>query len=1567
MSSSNNKFAQSVLPSPLPEFFVQIFGDDGSGYDESRSALQPLNANDWQTVRFHGLQEFCKDPQTRLRIDPINRPAIVSLSSIRAISKRWGVLYKADTVSELQSLALGSGVVRRIIENGVLLLATNADPTLFLPPFDCNGCDECVLEVTLKVEPDVPKLLGAHLELLKENEEVNAALQAERTAIAQLWSELSSDAETIAKLHKTIAKLHKSIASLNKIVDSARKWQERSWFKRTFHRWRAPGAKMNRPAPIQRFMHSVRKRWAALLGKPLEAPASVSVAAQNSGKPWIGFRIERVDFSDDEGPHFSIKGWYAPVNPEEKSRLRAGCGARMVELDYGIKRPDVEKEFKKRYDCNHLRNVGFEGKVWVADWNAVEYRMEVLHEGQWIEVVRFETGPTPYTARLHAAEEVLRDREQSVRFNLVLPVFNTPGEQLERVLLALLNQPYVNWRLCILDDGSDDAGTLGILADSRFADPRITILRGNLTGETPEFPDPPKDFDSDHLAMLPDIAPIPPDWLAAWFLEMKETDMPVSIIPAHRFPARRFVRNGASAEVAPRVRALAFFLPQFHEIPENNEWWGEGFTEWTNVRRAFPLYPGHDQPRVPHPDLDYYNLLEAGVKEKQAAMARRFGLHGFCYYFYWFGGRRILEKPLEQILAAGKPDFPFCLCWANENWSRRWDGNDEEVLLRQNHSPEDDVAMIRCLIDYFRDPRYIRVGGKPLFVIYRPGLLPDAKATYRRWREVCRREGIGEIYLAAVRAFKLDEPGDTGLDALIQFPPLGFDKLKYSLMDPKEVDANPTFSGKLYRYDEFQSCYTADRRRAFKLFRGVMPAWDNTPRRLTGSAVFHGGTPGKYFSWLRNAIQQTEAQFHGDERLVFINAWNEWAEGAYLEPDQTHGYLPLELTRRALQLPVPQGWVELADPDRFAEAPVLAIGHDAARAGAQSVLLNVLREWQRTKPFPVRLLLVGDGILRPDFEAACPDTLVLADYRDHGERQAALRAFLSPRPRVIYSNTVVNGPLLEQFQWLNCPVVTHVHELQKSIERWAPGEIMAATVRRTDRFIAVSEPVAENLIERHGVECEAVDLIHAFIETDYRPDSNAVCFAQQDMELNGGEIVVFGCGTTDWRKGPDLFLEIAARTCPSDSRLRFFWLGGGSSEERHQLEKTIAEKGLGGQVRFIGERPNPRDYFASGHLFLLSSREDPFPLVVLEAADAGLPAVCFEGAGGIPSFVGSECGAVVPNGDVAAAAGAIADLAANEVLRRKLGATAREKVRSLHSSGEAACEIATVLEGMVKPLVTIVVPNYNHVRYLPERLESITAQGIKDVEILLLDDASKDNSVALLEAFARVEPKARVVVNTANSGSTFKQWRKALSLAKGKYIWIAESDDSAEPGLLSALVERLENDPGLALAYAQSRMIDENGRDLGLPFDWVKDLVPERWRSDYLSSGVEEIRRCLAVKNTIPNASAVVFRNFKGIEALVDDSVRLCADWLFWVRLCARGSVAFCATPLNRWRLNTSNARTRPPGELELREGCAVIEEAARILHASEPDRTAMLSAFEQRCRQWMDAAAKKAEAATVE
>jgi lipopolysaccharide biosynthesis protein len=357
-------------------------------------------------------------------------------------------------------------------------------------------------------------------------------------------------------------------------------------------------------------------------------------------------------------------------------------------------------------------------------------------------------------------------------------------------------------------------------------------------------------------------------------------------------------RNGSLPTPLPAT-LVAFYLPQFHPIPENDRWWGEGFTEWHNVARALPQFEGHVQPRLPG-ELGFYDLRLPDVMRRQMQLAREYGIGAFCSYFYWFGGKTLLETPLQQWLADPSLDLPLCLCWANENWSRRWDGRADDILIGQQHSPADDLAFIAHVSRYLADPRYLRVDGRPLLLVYRPGLLPDPTATATRWREWCRANGIGEIRLAYVQSFDRIDPREIGFDAAVEFPP---NNTTPAPITARQSLLNPDYRGDVHDWRELARQAIAQPDPAYPRYPAVNPGWDNEPRRSGGGRVFVHASPRGYRDWLRQAITTAQRRF-ATQPLVFVNAWNEWAEGAVLEPDTRLGHAWLEATRQALQ-PIP--------------------------------------------------------------------------------------------------------------------------------------------------------------------------------------------------------------------------------------------------------------------------------------------------------------------------------------------------------------------------------------------------------------------------------------------------------------------------------------------------------------------------------------------------------------------------------------------------------------------------------------------------------------------------------------
>lgn len=346
------------------------------------------------------------------------------------------------------------------------------------------------------------------------------------------------------------------------------------------------------------------------------------------------------------------------------------------------------------------------------------------------------------------------------------------------------------------------------------------------------------------------------------------------------------------------IKPIAFYLPQFHPIPENDKWWGKGFTEWVNVKRAYPMFNGHYQPHEPGM-LGYYDLVaDSDIQRRQIDLAKQYGIHGFCYYYYWFNGERLLEKPLDRILKDRSLDFPFCICWANETWSRRWDGSESEVLMQQVHNAESDRKFILDVIPILKDPRYIKVNDAPLLLIYRADMFEDLKRTIEGWKKVCAEQGIPNIHVSMVQTFGTHNPLLYGCDSATEFPPHN----RISSSDLESVEGlDPDFSGQIIDYKDFAARAMNARRSNFLRFRGAMLSWDNTARRLNKATIYKNAEPEEYKKLLLSIVDFT-SRLPKDERLIFINAWNEWAEGTHLEPDNRYGDAYLKATLDSINM-----------------------------------------------------------------------------------------------------------------------------------------------------------------------------------------------------------------------------------------------------------------------------------------------------------------------------------------------------------------------------------------------------------------------------------------------------------------------------------------------------------------------------------------------------------------------------------------------------------------------------------------------------------------------------------------
>jgi len=451
--------------------------------------------------------------------------------------------------------------------------------------------------------------------------------------------------------------------------------------------------------------------------------------------------------------------------------------------------------------------------------------------------------------------------------------------------------------------------------------------------------------------------------------------------PAHAVLSGRLEKHpdGDLGIVRDQSKLIAFYLPQFHRIPENSDWWGPGFTEWHNVVRARPNFEDHYQPHIPR-ELGFYDLTYVDVMREQAELASLFGIYGFCFHYYWFSGRRILELPVDNFLKSDI-DINFCLCWANENWTRTWDGDNEGILLEQKYAEGDETLFINSLIEAFSDSRYIKVNGKPLLVVYRAKHIPNPVQSFDKWRAEALRHGFPGLHISVVDFYDITDPHEVGADALIEFPPHKFAG-PFSHPDQIPKITNPLFYGGIVDYAKITAISATRQAPDFMFYRGIVPSWDNTARRQNNPTIIVNASPTLYGSWLRY-LRAYNRHHTTDEthQLIFVNAWNEWAEGCHLEPDLCWGMQYLEQTYQSA----------------FYDAAIHATGSENELAAAREALL---KEAATTVLLSKGVNEAGTMANNPDEAEVRAVAATLSDYPQPGKMARSIATVLSKWPRL---------------------------------------------------------------------------------------------------------------------------------------------------------------------------------------------------------------------------------------------------------------------------------------------------------------------------------------------------------------------------------------------------------------------------------------------------------------------------------------------------------------------------------------------------------------------------------------
>ena len=1000
-----------------------------------------------------------------------------------------------------------------------------------------------------------------------------------------------------------------------------------------------------------------------------------------------------------------------------------------------------------------------------------------------------------------------------------------------------------------------------------------------------------------------------------------------SVTPGPDFQAEQLVGSGIR-----RTKALAFYLPQYHAIPENDAWWGKGFTEWRNVARGVPRFVGHYQPRIPR-DLGFYELRDTAIIKTQIEMAKSAGIFGFCFYYYNFGGKRLLEQPLDAFVEDETIDFPFCLLWANENWSRRWDGMEHEVLIGQNYNRQSEDALIDDLARYMHNPRYVRIGDRPIFFVYRSDVIPDTKATVSRWRERFKLVHQLDPLIVMSQTFGTFDPRRGGFDGALEFPPHKYGaKLKKINHTVQILDDD--FEGDVYSYDDMVEASLQDFPTEYPLIKTVIPSWDNDARKQGSGLVVHGSSPTKFRNWVDRLSRKIQKDTFYGEQLLVVNAWNEWCEGAYLEPDVHYGYAYINALARSLTTTLQ------ASQSRR----ILLVGHDAFPAGAQLLLYNIGRTLKEGIGVEVSFILMDGGALVDQYRKL-GDTFVADTQADFWP---ALRQHVDALRSAGYScaltNSAFSGHAVDFLVSCGFRVTSLIHELKTIIQRSGGTERYRKVLQASTEVIFPNSYVRDELSAEFGEPSGKSHVIPQGLYKDVVCNPEKKNYIQSLLRLPRGSRIVLNVGYADLRKGVDLFISVAREMREIDPTVHFVWVGN--------IDPTVdtwvlddVRRGRVNNVSFIGHTDSISDMFNSADLFFLTSREDPFPSVLLEALAAGLPVGALDTSGGFVDFISSNpcVGFLSPANNPAIAARRILQQLETERREgRDLGAARQSLISTDYNFKTYVFNLLSIAQ--MTPKLSVIVPNYNYKQYMADRLTSIFEQSHPIWEVIVLDDASTDDSVAELERLSgRLGRDFTLIENEVNSGNAFKQWRRGLEAASGDFIWIAEADDLSDPSFLDNLLNLFE-DPSILFAFSDSRTIDERGVAQWDSYKGYYDTVfPGALSVNETFEATAFLKDYLSVKNVILNASAVVWRKAALAEALSRchgdlDLLSVAGDWRIYVEACGLGGkIGYVASALNVHRRHSGSVTQNLSRKRHLAEIVAMHAHVARMVGPSAP------------------------------
>ena len=698
------------------------------------------------------------------------------------------------------------------------------------------------------------------------------------------------------------------------------------------------------------------------------------------------------------------------------------------------------------------------------------------------------------------------------------------------------------------------------------------------------------------------------------------------------------------------IKAIAFYLPQFHTIPENDKWWGKDFTEWTNTSKTTPRFTGHYQPREPHDDFGYYDLTDVEIIKKQAVLAKQHGIYGFCFYLYWFSGKRLLEKPLDLFLEHPEININFCLCWANENWTRTWDGYNKKILIKQDYTEDDPYKFIDDIKKYIIDKRYIRINGEPIILVYNPGKIPNIKNVFNIWKEYAINSGIGKIKIFICRTFEHTAKSldiIENVDGEVEFPPHGL-----TIYNEKRIKG---ITGSVFDYREIVNKVVSQLNKkdndnySLPLYRTPMLGWDNSARRASGWTVYAGYSLKFLYIWVKSIINEAKWKYNDESSFIFINAWNEWAEGAYLEPDKQYGYANINTFSQAIF-----GFPFINELSLKKKKNIIFVINDAVSDEEQILSINIIKQLKELFEYNIYTIIKNTGEMFDDYIFYSTDILIL-----EGRNKEEIKSWiLNTNADTAICNNVLVGDILLLLSEYKIKCISLIYEMEKTIREYKCEDKFKIIINNASKIIFPSNYVRKSNESIMQIPDEKTVIYPQglYAKNHYLNKRNEMrTYIRSKFKIPQNSKIVMSAGIGCYRKGIDLFIKCMLKVCKKCNNVYFIWVGQIEKYMDMKLNSILNGNGINNNFINIGYEKDVMPYYAAADIFLLTSREDPFPSAVMEAMFSYLPVIAFENGGGYVEIVNNNSGGLVPMENVESMSEFTMRLLYDDNLRFKMG------------------------------------------------------------------------------------------------------------------------------------------------------------------------------------------------------------------------------------------------------------------------------------------------------------------------